>query len=324
MNSKETGINKFGNKILVIALTGIFIFSFLSCAKNSYPAEIKNNSNWIPFAWIGIKSGERYFEKAAMSVPFRLEGVSAQFKSQFDLGATHTMVYGNSFQPYLDLYKDNLVLTDTSAYALWLQSKKRPFFKDARVFLGEIPFTSPKLAFFDNFGTSLTADSLNSQVIRKIGTVGADLFKDKILVIDYPNQRMKVLDSLSRKRESAFNFVTARFEGGRIKIPFIIQNIEHWLMFDTGSSLFPISTSPKYYDQFADKSIIDSIETTSWGKKYWVYGSPLADDVKLGSTTLPKLFIYSFPNFTEFFESEKIMGITGNAFFLNSVIAIDS
>jgi hypothetical protein len=277
----------------------------------------------MAFEWTGYQSGNKYFDKAAMFVPFRMEGVPHQFMSQFDLGATSTMVYGNHFQPYLERYSNNLTLTDTSAYALWLESKKRPFFSNAKVYIDNVPFTVSRLAFLDNHGTKFTADSIHTPTTKKIGTVGADIFKGKILIIDYPNKRMKVLDSLSARDAAAFDFVKARIEGGRIKIPFVIGGEEHWLMFDTGASIFPLSTSPKFYDRFADKSVLDSIETTTWGKKYQVYGSPMSVDVKLGTTTLPKQYIYSFPNFTEFFESEKMFGITGNAYFLNSIIAID-
>ena len=301
----------------------LFLVGFISCTTPKESSAVSDRSHWIPFEWSGIKSGEKYLDKAAMFVPFRIEGIPYSFKSQFDLGATHTMVYGNSFQPYLDLHEDQLITTDTSASNLWMENKKRAYFSETKIFMGDIPVTVPKLVFLDNFGIKLTADSLNSNKVRRIGTVGAEIFKDKILIIDYPNQKMKILDSLDSKTETAFDFVQAKLERGRIKIPFTIQNDEHWFMFDTGASLFPVSTSPENYKRFANTAIIDSLETTTWGKKYWVYGSPLKSEIKIGSTTLPKLNIYSLPNFTEFFEREKITGITGNAFFLNSVIAID-
>jgi hypothetical protein len=284
---------------------------------------LKQKANWISFEWLGYQSGKKFFDKAAMLVPFRIEGIPHQFRSQFDLGATNTMVYGNNYQPYLERYGEILTLRDTSTSSLWLEGKKRPYFSNTRVYLDSYPVVVSRLAFLDDFGTKFTADSLATASIKKIGTVGADIFKGKVLVIDFPRRRMKILDSLADRDETRFDFVRARFEGGRIKIPFTIDGEEQWLMFDTGSSLFPVSTSPKYYNRFADKSIVDSIETSTWGRTYWVYGSPLRPEVKLGNTVLPKQYIYNFPDFTDFFEEEKMMGITGNAYFLNSTIAVD-
>ena len=51
----------------------------------------------------------------------------------------------------------------------------------------------------------------------------------------------------------------------------------------------------------------------------------LFNDKDWTSLTLPQNFIYMMGGNTwdDFYNSEKIIGITGNAFFLNNVIAID-
>ena len=314
MTYRFDGVNIF---ILVLVICS-------SCATSHNNSPIpKNDSGWIPFEWEGMNSGNKHLEKGAMLVPFSIKGIPHQFKSQLDLGSPWTMVYGNSIKPYLAHYKNSLNPADTAGSDIFFNSVKKAFFPNAKVNLGNYSSMISKLGLHDNYGYELSADSVNTSSIKHIGTVGADIFIGKVLLIDYPNQRIKILDSLSGKDGIAFDFVKAKLEGGRIKIPLMINGEEYWFMFDTGASLFPISASAKFYDQFAQKPFSDSIHTNSWGKQYWVYGSPLRVEAKIGTTLLPSKNIYRFPNYTDFFKGEKITGLVGNAYFFETTIAID-
>ncbi len=116
-------------------------------------------------------------------------------------------------------------------------------------------------------------------------------------------------------------------ERGRIKIPFKIGNDVHFLMFDTGSSIFPILTDSTYWEKYADltSNDIDTLNISSWGTWYDVYGAPLKTPVFIGERQLEKKRIYLNPrkDFAQFFRREQVLGITGNAYFLNETVIID-
>jgi len=96
-------------------------------------------------------------------------------------------------------------------------------------------------------------------------------------------------------------------------------------MFDTGSSIFAIMTDRQHYNTFTGNTQVDSLGISSWGQIKMVYGKQINKPVKLGNTTLPNNYVYMMPgnDWDDFYKQEKIVGLTGNAFFLNNAVAID-
>jgi hypothetical protein len=95
-------------------------------------------------------------------------------------------------------------------------------------------------------------------------------------------------------------------------------------MFDTGSSLFSIMTDKKHYDEFTGDTPVDSLGVPSWGKTLEFYGKKLNKSLQFGSLSLPQNNVYMVNNvWDNFYKNENIIGLTGNALFLDKVIAID-
>lgn len=68
------------------------VFSFISHAQKL---------EWIPFDWNGSNLGGKYYDKSSINIPVTLHNLPYKFNMQFDLGATETMIYGNSIKPIL-------------------------------------------------------------------------------------------------------------------------------------------------------------------------------------------------------------------------------
>ncbi|GAB3195876.1 hypothetical protein ABID22_001644 [Pontibacter aydingkolensis] len=278
---------------------------------------------WIAFQWEGSTLGNRYFDKAFMNVPFQIDSIPHRFKVQFDLGATNSMLYGNAIAPYLHAYPELATKLDTVNKPFRIQSRQNGSFKDVEVHLEKTTFRLKHLMYFEGFGVKLTSDSVSSPTIKHVGTLGASFFKNKVLVIDYPNHRLLVLDSLDSETEKRFDFSECRIDKGRVKLPFTIGAKTYWVMFDTGSSIFPLVTNKKYFKKLADGSVTDTLTVSSWGKSFPALGRKPKEPIRLGSTVLTQSKVYLMPNFNRFFKEERIIGLTGNALFLESVIAVD-
>jgi hypothetical protein len=289
-------------------------------SKNIFPGK-----DWIPFSWESMTIGNREFDKGAMFVPFKIDGVDADFTLQFDLGATSSMLYGNKIDYFLN--NNNLLKAklDTTTKRFFIQNTKNGGFRNLDTRLGSVKYIFDDMAYFKGFGDTLTVDSIKKGKPIRIGTLGAPFFKDKVLIIDYPNQRFLILDSLNAKAEGDFDFVDARLDMGTLKIPFNIGGTPYWLMFDTGSSIFAIMTDKQHYNTFTGNTPVDSLGISSWGQTKMVYGKQINKPVKLGNATLPNNYVYMMPgnDWDDFYKQEKIIGLTGNAFFLNNVVAID-
>ena len=320
-------MKKFCRSVLTMLIGLPVLFALLRCSpEENASQEVAEDIPWIPFEWVGDTMGGRFFDKLAINLPFSIEGIPHRFSSQFDLGATSTMVYGNAFAPYLEAFPGVAARLDTANKNSQIQGQPVGALKGVTFSLGDVVFSDQELLYFDGFGDTLTVDSVASASVKHVGTVGPDLFQNKVLLIDFPNQRIASVDSLPANYQNDATLVDMKLDQGRIKLPFSIDGTVYDFMFDTGSSLFPLMVTSEDWDQLGDLSAaIDTIEISSWGEYYDVYGAPIDVPVTLGDYRLPEGSVYANPKdvFQQFFSEENIMGITGNAYFLGAVIVID-
>lgn len=249
----------------------------------------QSKGQWLNFNWERIKFGTRYFDKAAMQVPFTIDGVNDKFLLQFDLGATSSMLYGNSINYYLAQNAQLAASLDTVHKKYLIQGMMNGGFGALKTHIDGRPFTfNQTMAYFKSFGDTLNADSAKASHPKHIGTLGAPFFEGKVLIIDYPNHRFAIVDAINETAQSKFALADCRLDNGRIKIPFTIGGTVYWVMFDTGSSLFPVMTNKKYYEQFTGNSPVDSIGITSWGKIIETYGRKMDKPLALATLPCPK------------------------------------
>lgn len=281
---------------------------------------------WIKFYWKGDSIGNRYFDKFAIDVPITIDNIPYQFKAQLDLGAVNTMLYGNSFQPYLKINNALKDKIDSSAL-VWVEGQKCPTLKNVNLKLDNILFPNINIVLFTGFGDTLTLDSIKTKTIKDIGTIAPDLFQNKILIIDYPNKRLCVLNDIPKRYLNGISFVDFKIRKGRIKIPFQINNKEQDMLFDTGASLFPLFTTIHNINDVSDKNqaIVDSLLVSTWGDYYYIYGKETNYDIEFANIRLPQTkAYYTVKNdMIDFFRQEEVWGSTGNPYFLNNVVVID-
>jgi hypothetical protein len=89
--------------------------------------------------------------------------------------------------------------------------------------------------------------------------------------------------------------------------------------------MFNLLTTETRAEQISDLKIIDSIKTSTWGDHYYVYGRKTNVPIKFGNTLLKPTTVFSDRKhkFDNFYQQENMWGITGNGYFLNTVVIID-
>jgi hypothetical protein len=279
--------------------------------------------DWIPFHWVGENIDGKYFDKLLITIPVSLDNLPHKFNMQFDLGATVTVIYGNSIEPYLEKYPEFKTKFDTTL-KFRIQSQTNFKFKNIGLKLGSVSFGNRNIGNFKGFGDEISSDSIKTISSKHIGTIAPDLFQDKILIIDYLNKRIAVTQTLPKQFANA-SFQKYKEKDGRIKIPLNINGKIEDLMFDTGSSLFSLITTESNANLISTKPTIDSLKISSWGDFYMVYGQKVNTIIKFGTKSLNPTLVFfdKLHKSDKFYEEEKIWGITGNAYFLNNVVIID-
>lgn len=259
----------------------------------------------INFKWEKDSLNGKLIEKIAMSVPFQIE--NKEYRFQFDLGANMTLIYDKCFET-TQFIKNRKIDNNSDA-----AGHKVFYVENQNIKVGKFQKNNYNL-----FGL------LNFDQGEVCGVVGADIFKDKILTIDFPKKQIIVSNRISKKDEKTTNFVDIQVINNKPVIPIKIDDKLYHFQYDSGASIFPIFT----YKQNFEKLINSSKTKDSMNIKN--FNNPLI--VKSIETSKPIFIEKNKFNIEDFWysdndlfglQNDKIDGIMGNVFFLNKKIIID-
>ena len=313
-------------KLIFLFLSSLILLGilFTSCKSSKKGFD---EINWANFEWAGDSLGNKYFDKVAMFIPVNFKGVPHNFLAQLDLGSDISIVYGNSFKAYLLTYPEFGRKLDTILSEIAIGKENQGEIKDIELSLDSFLTQLKSVVYYKKFGSEIPVDSISSLTKKHIGIIGADIVKNKVLLIDYKNNRIAILDSLNPKQTNKFNFLDCKIANGRIKLPLQINGITQWYMFETGSSIFPLVTDENNWKNICDVSKKETIQISSKEKSYDIFGAETNKDIFFGKEKLPKTQAYVMPlnlnGYTEMFNQEEVIGTIGNAYFFNTAIAID-
>lgn len=281
---------------------------------------------WIPFQWESNTVAGRVFEKAVITAAIKVADIPHNFHAQFDLGASSTMLYENTIAPYMAKYPGVVSLVDTTATG-WINGVKCPRVKGVDLTIGKVPFKDRNILLYKGYGTPITPDSMDIPTTKHIGTIAADLFKDGVLIIDFPHKRFCGAQTVPTYLERDIQFIDMEFieETNWVFIPMEIGGVTRKVLFDTGSSLFPLISSIEKIAQIADTTqVVDTIRGSSWGNETITYGCKPNVAVSLAGITLNDLFVYHAAMLEdEALDEMGFWAIIGNRYFLDRIVVID-
>lgn len=309
-------------KYLIFLLGISMIFSY-GCKQKQEKNDFKNVS-WIRFDWEGDSIGNRYYEKLAMFVPFKIEGIPYEFSSQFDLGAPVTMIYGNSFESLLNEFPQIAEKLDTINKKHVIQGMKVGEFKNISFYLDTVKFINQNIAYFEGYGDPVSQKDFDKDTIIHIGTIGSNQFKEKILFIDFKNNKLAVIDSLSKDLEK--QLIDIIIDKGRIKVPVIINGKKEYVIYDTGTSFASLFLSENNWNEYRDTtSTPDTLMAIAWGVQYPLLISKTNIEIKIGNNIFKPetIMANNLKPYYEFYKKEKIIGLMGNKLFFDKVLIID-
>ncbi len=282
--------------------------------------EIDNNSqsiSWAKFEWSNGEIDGKHFEKTAMLIPCKVHGIPNIVTFQFDLGANLTGVYENSLGSFYSQTPSlkKKIKHIKSKILFW---NKERYFEDLVINFGDYTASNKTAYIYGNFGEKVQIQ--NSKDTIHLGTIGSDIFKDKVLIIDYPKKLFAICGNLPEIYNS--NLVDIELdEYGRVILPMRLNENNYRIMFDNGSSIFPLITKATNISNFSTSKDIDTIQISSWGKIHGVTGKLITDTFQLAGQNFNNVKIYA--NHIGLGIDENTDGMTGNALFWDRTIIID-
>ncbi len=314
----------------VMKIIGLTILSVMSIFGGSYLTSkstlwsVVNNLNdktaitWAKFEWTNDTLSGRFFERTCMFIPCKVEGISNVCTFQFDLGANYTGAYEKALSSF---YEQNPALENKVKYTLngrlqfWWSWKN---FENFSMRFGDYTATNKMAYVYKNHGYKVK--KINPSDTIHLGTVGADLFKDKVVIIDYPNKQFAICENIPKDYQN--NLIDIEItKKGKIILPMIIHGKNYRIMFDNGSSIFPIITEAKNIANYTTSADIDTIKVSSWGKMHDVTGKIIKDTFELAGQKFSDVKAYT--NHSGLGYDKSTDGITGNALFWDRTVVID-
>ena len=267
--------------------------------------------SWIRFNWVSDTLSGTVFEHAAIFIPCQLKGIQNPVTFQFDLGSDLTGVYENPFR--------QASISQTKSYGHikigGIECKTH-----------ELELNFPALTIhynsgyvFDHYGDSMPPK--NQKDTFHIGTIGRDIFRDKVLIIDYPEKRIGICNEIPKIYDKKHFFSIKTDLSKRIIIPCKLNNKKLNLLFDTGSSVFKLITHEENILKFPISEPIDSLEISSWGHKHHVTGHTLLSPINILGRSFKSPCIYV--NHSPYGIDKKTDAVTGNALFKKNTLIID-
>jgi hypothetical protein len=298
--------------------TSVFFFLFFLLNTKAYSQVTGSSSNsfvsisknvQIKFRWLS----DSISQHSAMLIPVKLPQCQKQFYMQFDLGAPYSMFYISKMK--------SIATKFPAAFKKSLTSDTLTNFKFR---LGKHPVVARRLALRENGNAEI---NWNNEV-EIIGTIGADFIDGKVLILDYPNNLLRVTDTVSPKmiNSSLQDFVYAR---NSILLPAEIQRKKTMLFFDSGSSAYELLASKETCESLAiaGTSFVKH-HVNSWGKQLTTYTVTTNEKIKIGGAILPILHATyvegSSKSQLERMSKLGIGGMMGNKLFLHHVLLIDT
>lgn len=255
---------------------------------------------WISFRWADDEVDGRRIERIALMVPARLDDDARPVEMQLDLGSDATMIQASALRRIGRA-------ADSPA-------------QDVRVALGDDVFRAPRVLVRDDGGDD--ADEEGGP--PNGGTLGVDVFRDRVLVLDYPRRRLRVLDEPPAEFRDAARPIEINAHG-KVVFPMTLRGLACRVLFDTGSSRFQLMTTAERIDEFSTAAPVDSIPVWSFGKPHVVVGRPIADEVVLAGEARRGVVVYADARAeaVDLYRADGVDALTGNALFWDRTVVVD-
>ena len=269
-----------------------------------------SNISWTKFKWVNGTMGSKFHERIGISIPCKIDGLQNTVTFQFDTGSDLTGVYENTFSSFYAANPElkNKIKPLNSSYK---------YYENLSLIFDSFTALNKSGYVYKDYGNF---QSVNTNDTIKTGTIAPDILQNTVLLIDYPKKQFGICNSVPI--DYATNLIDISLDKyGRVILPLKLGDKSFKILFDTGSSLFPIITDANKISLFSTSPDVDVIQTSSWGQIHNVTGKMITDTFILAGETYSNVKAYASTR--NLGTGENYDGITGNALFWDRTVVID-
>jgi hypothetical protein len=273
---------------------------------------------YSPIYWQTDTFNKTTIEKSSFLVSVKLQGIEESLYMQFDIGANRSMLYGNTISAFCEKYptlRENIV--DKEDYSIFNNSKIK--INDSHT------ITADRLYIKKDFGQS----KIDTNYII-IGSLGYDILADNILILDFKSNRFAISESIPDEMKSKACFIdNADLNKFPVILPFRLGKKKIRLLYDTGSSMFPVLTGTNRLKKISKQRKIREVDSvSSWGKEVPIFMPVETKDkignLIIGNIDLGKVTIFGQKKLNNLsYVGSYLYGFTGNVIFDDKILIIN-
>lgn len=266
----------------------------------------------IPFVWQGDSTAAGWEPHAAMLLPVKLPHCPKTFYMQFDLGSASTLFYTAKVKAIRERYPQSLPADTAQGFSFTA---------------GKMPVAVKTILQRPNgSGVIHWKDKASIDII---GTIGADFLDGRVLVIDYPAQKIyngEALPAALAKKE--LNPTPFYFNQRSVLLPAVLHGKKTLLFFDTGSSAYSLLTDSATCASLASPNTAErTYPVKAFYGEWTAHTVQTADSISIGSQFLPlgQATYMGGVGAQQVAQMKRlgIGGMTGNRLFLQQVLVLD-
>ncbi len=304
-----------------LVLTALLLLSGCGSVPSSTPAPppeaqslaaLAGLQHCVAFDWMQLPGSPS--PRSLIRVPVHVGGERRVY--QFDTGAYDTYAYADS------------------AHAA---SRGWPLAREGRTLsaitdLGIGPHAVPDASLILNgprASGAATAAMRLFGIPRTEGTLGLSAFEGTVTLIDYPAQRLCILDAPPEALDARTAWSSAvRHADGRVLVSGRIGGLAlDSLLFDTGSSTFALTLDRRLWREATGRAEDDpGTERTSvsaWGEQIVLIGAPAPEALEIGAARLAHPMLYTRGAASEYHARRGYGGVLGNVPFWDGGVLLD-
>lgn len=269
---------------------------------------------WTSFHWVSATLGDTTIEKVAIYVPITADTLGGTYWLQLDTGADSDVWLYTA--PLAQLLRRRGAVRDTTTWFEIPQGR-----------IGAYPIRDHAVNIRLVAGDTVRTDDPHP----KIGTLGLNFFRQRVLLLDFPAQRFAILDSvaaLPASIEERADWVGVDYRNDKLFLPLTLGGATYDdFFYDSGASLFPLSTTREIWRQVTGRDTGTVVLTVpSFGEQVVLSGAPAEGSVRVGTATFARPMIFHLASGPERLKLEnwgfRASGLVGNALFADRHLVI--